>query len=128
VDTDRAGIHVWDVSQLPNVAPRYIGFIKTRSMGRNIKGQIDPAASNDPTGLPSWLVASYDGKYMYAESGDIIDVATHRVVGQLRSKFTNSAGQLVDAPYTHSRFMLEVDFNGGSPFRTTDQFAIGRVR
>ena len=57
---------------------------------------------------------------MYPESGEIINVATRKVVGQLRAGAT--------APYSHSRFMLEVDFNNGKLTRVTDQFGIGRVR
>jgi hypothetical protein len=34
----------------------------------------------------------------------------------------------VDAPYAHSRFMLEVDLEGGKATRVTNQFGIGRVR
>ena len=36
-----------------------------------------------------------------------------------------SSGKLVLAPYTHSRSMIEVDFNNGVAIRTTDQFGIG---
>ena len=83
-------------------------------------------------GGPAWVTMSYDGKYAYPESGEIIDVATRKVIGQLRSKTTNSLGQLVDAPYTHSRFMLEVDVDtsagAGDVVRVTNQFGIGRVR
>ena len=57
---------------------------------------------------------------MYAESGEIIDVATRKVIGELRAGST--------APYSHSRFMLEIDFDGGKVSRVTDQFGVGRVR
>ena len=127
VDQDRPGVYVWDVTGLPNSAPRYVGFVPTRPQGRNLQGQPDPAASNDPN-LLAWIVPSYDGKYMYPETGEIVDVATHRVVGQLRSKKLNSSGQLVWAPYTHSRHILEVDFDGGRLTNVTSQFGIGRVR
>ena len=128
VDDLKIGIQVWDISKTPAQAPKYMGFIKTRASGKNLAGQKDPAASNDATGVPAWIVPSYDGKYMYPESGEIIDVATMKVVGQLRPKMKNSSGVLVDAPYTHSRFMLEVDFVGGKTVRATDQFGVGKVR
>ena len=90
--------------------------------------QPDPAASNDAAGVPAWIASSYDGKYMYAESGDIIDVATHKVIGQLRAETTDASGKLVPAPYTHSRFDLEVDFGSdGQATHVTDQFGVGRV-
>jgi hypothetical protein len=128
VDTRKVGVHVWDVSGLPSAAPKYIGFIKTRNTGKNLAGQTDPAASNDATGVPSWIVGSYDGKYMYPESGEIIEVATHKVIGQLRGKTYNSSGSLVDAPYSHSRFVLEVDFLSGQAVSVTEQFGVGRIR
>jgi hypothetical protein len=105
-----------------------VGFIKTRRTGRNLAGEIDPAASNDTNGVPAWITSSYDGRYMYAESGEVIDVASHRVVGQLRAKQRDASGNLVNAPYTHSRHMIEVQFDGGRLVRVTKQFGIGRVR
>ena len=128
VDGLKAGFHVFDVSRVPAAAPRYVRFVQTRGLGRDLSGKVDPAASNDVTGAPAWVNSSYDGKYMYPESGEVIDVASKRVVGQLRAKMTNSAGRLVDAPYTHSRFILEVNFDGGKPVRVTNQFGVGRVR
>jgi len=128
VDGLKIGIHVWDISGVPAQAPKYLGFVKTRATGKNLAGVKDPAASNDAGGVPAWIVPSYDGKYMYPESGEIIDVATRKVVGQLRGKTTDSTGKLIDAPYTHSRFIVEVDFDNGKVVHTTDQFGIGRVR
>ena len=114
--------------EIATQAPTYLGFVKTRATGKNLAGQKDPAASNDAAGVPAWIVPSYDGKYMYPESGEIIDVATRTVIGQLRGKTTDSAGNLIDAPYSHSRFMIEVDFDGGKVVHVTDQFGVGRVR
>jgi DNA-binding beta-propeller fold protein YncE len=120
VDGVKVGLHVWDVSQLPKQPPKYLGFVKTRNTGRNLAGLKDSAARNDASGVPAWIAVSYDGKYIYPESGEIIDAATRKVVGQLRAGST--------APYSHSRFMLEVDFINGKLTRTTDQFGVGLVR
>ena len=128
VDGLKVGIHVWDVSKVPSQAPTYLGFVKTRFTNKNLAGQPDPNASNDTNGVPAWIVPSYDGKYMYPESGEIIEVATRRVIGQLRSKKLDSAGHLIDAPFSHSRFMLEVDFDQGKLVRVSKQFGIGLVR
>jgi DNA-binding beta-propeller fold protein YncE len=128
VDGLKIGVHVWDISKTPASPPKYLGFVKTRAQGKSLTGVKDPNASNDTDGVPAWVVPSYDGKYMYPESGEIIEVATRKVVGQLRSKTINSTGALVDAPYSHSRFILEVNFDGGKLVRVTDQFGIGRVR
>lgn len=127
-DRLKVGIHVWDVSNVPSGPPKYLGFIATRKTGLGLNGKVDPAASNDTNSVPQWITASYDGKYMYAESGDIIEVATRRVIGTLRGKTKNAAGALVDAPYTHSRHLLEVQWDGDELIRVTKQFAIGRLR
>ena len=79
--------------------------------------------------FPAWLAVNWDGKYLYAESGDIIDVATRQVIGQLRAKPLSSSGTLMDSPYTHGRFMLEIHFDPtGKAVRATDQFGAGLVR
>jgi hypothetical protein len=65
---------------------------------------------------------------MYPESGEVIDVATHKVIAQLRAKTYNSSGALVDAPYSHSRFILEADFLNGQAVTVTEQFGVGRIR
>lgn len=127
-DRLKVGIHVWDVSNVPNGPPKYLGFVATRKTGLGLNGKTDPAASNDTNSVPQWITSSYDGKYMYAESGDIIDVASRRVIGQLRGKANNSAGALVDLPYTHSRHLLEIQWDGDELIRVTKQFGIGRIR
>ena len=129
VDGLKIGVHAWDISKTPGQAPKYLGFIKTRATGKNLAGQTDPNASQDTNGVPAWLAVSWDGKYLYPESGEIIDIATRKVIGQLRAKTTNSAGALVDAPYTHSRFDVEIHFDPtGKVVRATDQFGIGLIR
>jgi hypothetical protein len=128
VDGSRVGLHVWDVSDVPASPPRYITFIQTRRSGRDLQGNSDPAASNDTNGAPAWVTCSYEGKYMYAESGEVIDVATHKVITVLRGKRRDASGNFVPAPYTHSRHILEVQFDGGKLVRVTKQFGIGRVR
>jgi DNA-binding beta-propeller fold protein YncE len=128
VEGSRAGLHVWDVSSLPAGPPKYLTFVQTRKSGRDLQGRPDPAATNDTNGVPAWVTSGYDGKYMYAESGEVIDIATHKVIKVLRGKKRDGAGNLVDAPYSHSRHMLEVQFDGGKLVRVTKQFGIGRVR
>jgi DNA-binding beta-propeller fold protein YncE len=128
VDNDHRGLQVWDVSDVPAGPPRYVGFVKTRATGKDLQNRADPAASNDATGVPAWVASSWDGRYMYAESGEVIEVAGHRVVGQLRAKGLDSSGRAVWAPYTHSRFILEVDVSGTNVVNVTDQFGTGRVR
>jgi len=128
VDNDHRGLHVWDISNVPAGPPVYVGHIATRATGKNLQNQADAAASNDATGVPAWVDASYDGKYVYAESGEVIDVASHTIIGQLRAKEQDSSGNWVWGPYSHSRFMLEIDFDGGDVVNVTDQASVGRVR
>ncbi len=126
VDSARDGVYVFNVAGAASgIAPTYVKFIPTRKPGDNPAGQPDPAATDDPTGLPGWIMSSYNGQYMYTEGGDVISTAANTVVGNLRAETTNSSGNLVLAPFTHSRAMIEVDFNNGLALRSTDQFGIG---
>jgi hypothetical protein len=79
--------------------------------------------------VPAWLAVSWDGKFLHAESADIIDVATREVIGQLRAKTLSSSGTLIDSPYTHGRFILQSHFDPtGRAVRAMDQCGIGLVR
>ena len=69
--------------------------------------------------MPGWLAVSYDGRYVYPESGEIIDTRTLKTIGIVKS----AAGL-----YEHSKFMVEVVFNHGKAIRAGDQFGVGRVR
>jgi DNA-binding beta-propeller fold protein YncE len=68
---------------------------------------------------PGWITFSLDGKLAYPSTGEIIDVATRKVVGTLIDE-TGSA--------VHSEKVVEIHFAGGVPVRNGDQFGIGRVR
>lgn len=117
----RPGPHVWDVSGLPARRPEYLGFVPTRPPGEELGRPARPGRGGRPGPGAYWVTTSYDGRYVYAETGEVVDPSTLQVVGQLRSG--GPAGLC-----THSRFMLEVDFDSGLPLRTTDQFGVGRVR
>lgn len=102
-DQMNIGMHVFDVSGLPEKAPRYVAWV--------------PSKTTIPR-APGWLNTSLDGRYIYAEGGDIIDRATKKVIGQL----PDPAGE----PFS-SRWMLQVDFVDDRPVRAGDQVAIGRA-
>lgn len=106
VDQKHCGLHVFDVSAVPNGPPVWKKFIKTRSGSPEIFGQ------------PGWIMSTIDGRYFYPETGEIIDTATKAIVGQLKDP---------DGTLTHSRFALEIVFNNGVPVRCGDQFGVGRV-
>jgi DNA-binding beta-propeller fold protein YncE len=119
-DRVSGGVQVFDISGVRNgKAPRYLKFILTRKQGRDLGGNIVPAGSDDPADMPGWLAVSYDGRYVYPESGEIIDTQTLKTIGIM----TNGTGL-----YEHSKFMVEVVFNHGKAVRVGDQFGVGRVR
>lgn len=105
VDQKHIALHVFDVSGLPGKAPEYLRTVKTRSGRPEIFGQ------------PGWLTMSIDGRYLYPETGEVIDVPSKAIVGQL-------AG--ADGKPTDSRFLIEVDVRDGVPIRVGDQFGVGR--
>jgi DNA-binding beta-propeller fold protein YncE len=120
VDRLSGGVQVFDISGVRDGrAPRYLKFIATRQEGRDLSGNLDPAAREDAADMPGWIAVSYDGRYVYPESGEVIDTRTLQIVSVMK----NGAGL-----YEHSKFMVEVDFNHGNAIRVGDQFGVGRVR
>ena len=69
---------------------------------------------------PGWITFSLDGKIAYPSTGDIIDVASRKIVTGLRDE-TGAAVQ--------SEKMVEIQIapSTGSPVRTGDQFGLGRI-
>ena len=68
---------------------------------------------------PGWITFSLDGKYAYPSTGQVIDVATRKIVATLKDE----TGAIAE-----SEKIVEIQFAGGKPVRTGDQFGIGRVR
>jgi len=68
---------------------------------------------------PGWITFSLDGRYAYPSTGDVIEVATRKVIAQL----TDETGTAV-----HSEKLLEIDFAGTKPVRAGCQFGVGSVR
>lgn len=67
---------------------------------------------------PGWVSFSIDGRYAYASTGEVIEVATRQIVAVL----TDEHGAAV-----HSEKLLEIDFEGGRATRAGCQFGIGQV-
>jgi DNA-binding beta-propeller fold protein YncE len=63
---------------------------------------------------PFWLTFGLDGKYAYASSGDIIDVKTHKIVGQMKDEYGRTM---------YSEKLLDITFNNGHAQRVSNQFA-----
>ena len=68
---------------------------------------------------PGWITFSIDGKYAYPSTGEVIEVATRKIVTTLKDE----TGTIAE-----SEKIVEIDFTGGKPVRTGDQFGVGRVR
>jgi hypothetical protein len=65
---------------------------------------------------PGWITFSIDGKWAYPSTGDVIDVATRKIVTGL----TDETGAAVQ-----SEKLLEIDFRGKELAEVGNQFGIG---
>jgi DNA-binding beta-propeller fold protein YncE len=68
---------------------------------------------------PGWITLSNDGRLAYISTGEIVDVATKRIVQTLADE---QGGPV------HSEKLLEVDFQGGHVTEAGNQFALGLVK
>lgn len=66
---------------------------------------------------PGWITWSLDGKTAYPSTGDVIDVASKKVIAGL----TDENGVAVE-----SEKLLEISFSGGKPVAAADQFGTGK--
>jgi hypothetical protein len=67
---------------------------------------------------PGWVTFSLDGRYAYPSTGEVVDTKTKKILTALRDE----TGREV-----HTEKMVEIVLRGGVPFRTGDQFGVGRV-
>jgi len=95
-DAANSHLHIFDNTVMP---PKQVADIPVRDQ-------------------PGWITFSIDGRYAYPSTGDIIEVATRKIIGGL----TDETGASV-----HSEKMIEIDFRNGEPVRAGDQFGLGRV-
>lgn len=95
-DAHNSRMHVFDATVMP---PRQVASIEVREQ-------------------PGWVTFSLDGRYAYPSTGDVIDVATRRIVAGLTDETRTPV---------HSEKMVEIHWQGGAPIRAGDQFGLGRV-
>lgn len=95
-DAHNRRLHVFDATVLP---PRLITSLALRDE-------------------PGWVTFSLDGRFAYPSTGDVVDIATRRVVGGL----TDEKGTALQ-----SEKMVEIHFRRGKPVRAGDQFGLGRA-
>lgn len=67
---------------------------------------------------PGWITFRLDGKHAWLSTGEIIDVATRKLVAGL----SDEQGREV-----HSEKMVELHFQNGRPVVNGDQFGVGRA-
>lgn len=97
VDGVNQQVHFFDATMMP---PRQIGSLALRDQ-------------------PGWVTFSLDGRHAYPSTGEIIDVATHKIITTLTDEYQQGV---------HSEKMMEIHFNGKKPVRLGDQFGLGRVK
>jgi hypothetical protein len=68
----------------------------------------------DMGGGPFWMTFGLDAKVAYVSSGDIVDIATHKIVGQMKDEY----GRLIT-----SEKLLDMTFDNGHAQRVSNQFA-----
>jgi DNA-binding beta-propeller fold protein YncE len=68
----------------------------------------------DTTAGAFWMTFGLDGRYVYASSGDVIDVSTHKIVGQMKDEYGRTL---------YSEKLLDMTFDDGHLQRVSNQFA-----
>jgi hypothetical protein len=94
-DAANSRMHIFDATVMP---PKQITSIEVRDQ-------------------PGWITFSMDGKYAYPSTGDVIDVATRKILVSL----SDEKGGPV-----HSEKMVEIQFTGDKITKAGDQFGLGR--
>ena len=67
---------------------------------------------------PGWITFSLDGRFAYPSTGDVIEVASKKIITGLKDEQGREVA---------SEKLLEIDVTGNKPSRTGDQFGLGRV-
>ena len=104
-DAHNSRLHIFDVRLLASAATNAIAMPPK---------QIASIALRDQ---PGWVTFSLDGRFAYPSTGDVIEVATRKIVDGLKDEHGTDV---------QSEKMLEIDFKDGQPIRAGDQFGLGR--
>jgi DNA-binding beta-propeller fold protein YncE len=110
LDGPNSYLHVFDVSQVPRLAPRRVADVKLPH--RLVGDEADCAYDCTRDG---WLQISRDGCFVFVgDTGDVVDTRTDRPVAFL--------------PAMHeTRKMIEIDWRDGRPIATTTRIGLGYV-
>ncbi len=89
------------------------GIFKTIHIFSNTNDPKEIDTIDTPAGT-YWLTFGLDGKLAYSSSGDIIDVKTHKIVGQMKDEYGRTM---------YSEKLLDITFDNGHAQRVSNQFA-----
>jgi hypothetical protein len=109
IDVAHKAVQFWDVHGVASgVAPVHLGNVAVAGLA----GEESPCAYSCVR--EGWVQHSYDGRYVFVgDSGEVIESATHKVVGRIAS-------------LENSRESIEVDWQGGVPVATSQRLGVGR--
>jgi DNA-binding beta-propeller fold protein YncE len=62
---------------------------------------------------PFWITIGLDGRYAFVSSGDVVEVRTHKIVGQLKDEYGHTL---------YSEKLLDIIFDNGHAQRVSNQF------
>ncbi len=109
IDVPNSYVHVYDVAQVPRRPPRRIADI---ALHPSMQGKEVPCGGD--CGRAGWLQNSLDGRYLWvADDGDVIATATNKVIAFVPA-------------LSNSRYLFELDWQGGLPVRTSTRSGIAR--
>ena len=101
IDVPNSYVHVFDVSRLPERAPRRLADVR---LDHSMTGKERPCGGD--CGRAGWLQYGLDGRYLWvADDGDIVSAATNRPVAYLPA-------------LSSSRYLFELDWRGPRPVRS----------
>ncbi len=110
IDTPNSYVHVFNISGLPNTAPKQVANIP---LVPTLGGTESPCLYD--CGKEGWLTHVGDGRYVVVgDSGDVIDTTTRTIAYYLPT-------------VNNTRKFLEIDWQSGHPIFTTSREGMGYV-
>ena len=102
-------LEVYDVSGLPNAAPRFVASVSLTSLS----GTESPCETFCER--EGWVLNDLSGRYVYVgDTGNVVDTGSLSVVKTLPA-------------LQNTRQVVEIDWTSGTPSATSTRFGIGRV-
>ena len=102
-------LEVYDVSGLPNTAPRFVATVPLSSLNGN-ESPCETYCERE-----GWVLNDLSGRYVYVgDTGDVVDTSTLKVVKTLPA-------------LTNTRQVIEIDWTNGTTSATSTRFGMGRV-